>query len=157
APVAKGKRVVRIESDRLVVIGNRSIVLAFFRISDAPVAKGKRVVRIESDRLVIIGNRSIVIAFVRISDASVVEGIRVGIESDRLAEQGDSPVIVTIVRSCSALARQSHALGEPTDCNCFCFLLALADNNHRSLFAYWRSGNERPQVARVLDVLAVER
>jgi hypothetical protein len=63
-----------IQSDRLVEIGNGSVVVTFTRITGAPIVKGGSAIRIESNRLVEIGNGSVVVAFVRITDTPLVEG-----------------------------------------------------------------------------------
>jgi hypothetical protein len=64
--IAKDESIIGIKSDRLVVIGDGSAVVALVRISDAPVVKGQSVVGIQSNRLAEIGNGSILVAFIRI-------------------------------------------------------------------------------------------
>ena len=58
-PIPKGEGALRIESDRLVKIGNGSIIVAFVRIEDASVPKGVSTLGIDSDRLVKIGEGSV--------------------------------------------------------------------------------------------------
>jgi uncharacterized protein (DUF1330 family) len=61
-------------SDRLVKIGNSSIIVAFVHIQDTSVPKGVSTLGIKSDRLVKIGEGSVVVAFARISDTPIAEG-----------------------------------------------------------------------------------
>src|SRR5262249_14444171 len=74
APTEKGESVIRIESNRLVEIGNCSIVVAFFPISGASVGKGESVLRIESNRLIEIRDGSVIVTFFPISEASARKG-----------------------------------------------------------------------------------
>src|SRR5467141_621078 len=76
----------RLESNGLVVIGNGSVLVAFFPISDAPVVKGHSVVGIQSDLLGVVRNGSVEVAFAPISGTPVGKGESVlRIESHRLA------------------------------------------------------------------------
>src|SRR5215813_988185 len=65
---------VRIESNGLVVIGNGSVVVAFFRISDAPVVKSASDLRIESNGLAVGCDSPVIGAVVGICDALAHKG-----------------------------------------------------------------------------------
>ena len=71
---AKSESIVGIESNRLVVISDGSVVVAFVPISIAPVPKGETAFGIEPDRLVKIGDGLVIVAFVCISDAPGAQG-----------------------------------------------------------------------------------
>ena len=83
----------RVEPDRLVVIGDGAVVLAFGSVGVAAVAEGCGVVRIEPDRLVVVLDGAVELALVVVSDAAVVEGRgRFWIELDRLVVVDDGTV-----------------------------------------------------------------
>src|SRR5262245_16329617 len=56
APVAKSKSALGIESNRLIVISDGSLIVAFFCISVAPLCEGGSVCRVESNRLAVSGD-----------------------------------------------------------------------------------------------------
>ena len=85
-----GHRVVRIEGQRLVVVGEREIELAGLAVDQAAVAVGLGVVRIEADRLVEIGERLVVAAGLAVHRAAHVVGLRiVRIALHHAAQRGD--------------------------------------------------------------------
>src|SRR4029077_19934925 len=105
------------KKDRLVKIGEGSVIVAFVRISDAPVAEGESAFGVKSNRFAVISEGAVVVAFVRISIASTNEGERAfGIESNRLVIIGDGPVVVAGLGICIALADQDSVA-----CSRFCF------------------------------------
>jgi hypothetical protein len=73
--IAKGESIVGVKPNRLVVISEGSIEVAFVHIGVTPVPKGEGAFGIKSDRLVKIGDGSIIIAFICIYDASVPKGV----------------------------------------------------------------------------------
>ena len=71
--IAEGARIVSIQSDRLVEIGDGSVVVAFSPISLAPDGEGVGGLWIELDRLAEIGDGSVEVAFSQISEAPVAK------------------------------------------------------------------------------------
>ena len=119
--MAKRKSIVGVKSNRLVVIGDGSIVVAFIHISVTPVLEGEGAFGIESNCRVKIGNGSLIIAFVCIYDASVPKGVgALGFESNRFVEIGERSVVGAF--ACINHARSlkaEHCWGqvEPPRCN----------------------------------------
>src|SRR5689334_3989819 len=92
--IAKSKSIVGVKSNRLTVISDGSIVVAFIHISVTPVLEGEGAFGIESNCRVKIGNGSLIIAFVCIYDASVPKGVRaLGFESNRFVKIGERSVV----------------------------------------------------------------
>ena len=70
----KARALLGSSSNRLVVISDGSVVVAFVSISIAPAPKGETAFGIEPDRLGKIGDGLVIVAFVRISDAPGPQG-----------------------------------------------------------------------------------
>src|SRR6516164_10001864 len=92
--IAKSESIVGVKSNRLVVISDGPIVVAFIHISVTPVLEGEGAFGIESNCRVKIGDGSIIVAFVCIDDASVSKGVgALGFESNRLVKIGERSVV----------------------------------------------------------------
>jgi hypothetical protein len=64
---------VRIEVDRLVVVGDRMVVVLFNGVREAAVIVSWGIIGIEADRLVVVGDGALEIALGRICVAAVTE------------------------------------------------------------------------------------
>ena len=101
AAIVVGKCVFRIEPDRLVVIGDGAVEVAFVAPGEAATVVGPRVFRIRSepDRLVEVGDGAVAVAFVAPDSAAVVVSNGVcRIEPDRLGVVGDGAVKIVLLR-----------------------------------------------------------
>jgi hypothetical protein len=122
------------KSDRLVKIGEGSVVVAFVRISDAPIAEGESAFGVKSDRLVVISEGAVVVAFVRKSVASANKGESAfGIEADRLVVIGDGPVVVASLGICIALADKGSVACSRFGFRSFALLLLRRPESSNSL------------------------
>ena len=65
------ERIIRIESDRMVEILDRAVVILFVDVPKAPVKEGISIGRIEPDRLAVILDSAVVILFFHVSAAAV--------------------------------------------------------------------------------------
>src|SRR5262249_30611643 len=72
----EGFRVLRIQTDRLVIILNGSLVVAFALVDVAPAAKRVGIVRSQSDRAVEVAEGAVAFFFAPITNATIVEGFR---------------------------------------------------------------------------------
>ena len=85
-----GGRIVRVERERLVVVGERQVELIGFAVDQPAVGVGLRVFRIDADRLVEIGERLGVAAGFAEHRAAHVVGLRVlRIALHHLGQRGD--------------------------------------------------------------------
>src|SRR5262245_63549196 len=86
---------IRVKSDRLVIVGDGAVEVAFGRVCVAPVEVGPGVPRVESDRLVVVGDGTVVLLLVIAGQASIEVGPGVrGVVPDRLPVIGDGAIDV---------------------------------------------------------------
>ena len=96
--IAKSESIVGVKADRLVKVGDGSVVVAFVHIQDASVPKGASTLGVKSDRLAKVGEGSVIVAFVHISDAPVPKGEGAfGIESDCRVKINNGSIIIAFV------------------------------------------------------------
>ena len=143
--IAKSRSIVGVKSNRLVVIGDGSIVVAFIHISVTPVLEGEGAFGIESNCRVEIGNGSLIVAFVCMYDASVPKGMgALGIESNGLIKIGERSVVgafacesdAPVANSQGAGGIKSNSLAVITDCLTNVALMLVGQH-------LWRRGSRR--------------
>jgi Serpin (serine protease inhibitor) len=97
-PPPQRGRILRIEADHLVQVGNRAIGVAFLTIGFTAPSECKCRLRIEADRLVQVGNRAIVVAFLTIGFTAPSEcKCRLRIDADRLVQVGNRAIVVAFL------------------------------------------------------------
>ena len=105
AAVVVSPGILRIEPDRLRVVGDGAVVARPCGTSDAAVVVGARVFRIEPDRLVVVGDSAVVLPLVAPGDAAVVVGAGV-FGSSRIASlrsamaRSSRPCAPDVARGC---------------------------------------------------------
>src|SRR3954449_7697359 len=73
--ISEGVHILRIEPDRLAIIGDRQIVFTLVLPCEAAIVVGECIFRIEADGFAIIGDRSVEIALFVKRDAAIVVDI----------------------------------------------------------------------------------
>ena len=75
--VVEGRRILWVETDRLIIVLYCTLTIRFIIVGEPPVVEGKGIARTKSDCLVIVLNRPIVIFLVKVNISTAVEGDRV--------------------------------------------------------------------------------
>ncbi len=95
--------------DRLAVIGDGAIVVAFGEPGDAAVVDGGRIPRIELDRLIVVGNGAVEVAFAAEREAAIeIGGAVIWGKPDRFIIVGDG-VVEIVFLVVGVAARHEHA------------------------------------------------
>ena len=93
AAIEEGARVIWLEIDRLIVDGDRKVVVTLVRVRVAEAEEGQRIFGIQLDRSVVIGHGAVIVARPFVGIASTVEWRRnIGIKLDSLIVVGDGSV-----------------------------------------------------------------
>jgi len=108
AAVVEGVRILRIQPDCLVEVGDGGFVVFLLAPGDAAVVEGGRILRIQPDCLVVVGDGAVVVFLLAPDDAAAIEGERIfRIQPDCLVEVGDGVVVVFLLAPGDAAAVES--------------------------------------------------
>jgi hypothetical protein len=92
--VLRGLVELRIDAQRLLIIGNGAIEIALLAIGGAAIVVGERKSRIERDGAIVIGDGAVIVAaLVIVGVAAIGQEIRLRLELDRFVIVGDGAVI----------------------------------------------------------------
>src|SRR5262245_3502344 len=72
------QRVVGVEAERLIEIGDGTVVVALFHVGDTAVVEGDRTVGANPDRFVVVADGAVVIAHALVNDAPIGQRDGVG-------------------------------------------------------------------------------
>jgi hypothetical protein len=107
----QGRGRLRIEPDRLIVIRDGAVEVAFGAVRDGAIDEGRGILRIDPNGHIVICNGTVVVAFGAVRHAAIGEGPgKFGIEPNRLTVISDGTVVVAFGVVCHAAAVEGHGV-----------------------------------------------